>query len=422
MIVRDLTRQLIEKIDYGKIIILKGARQTGKTTVLKEIQHFLDKKSKESFYIAADTDFENKIFKSPEHFLVYLNARKDWTDELYLLIDEFQYINNAGQFLKILYDKHKDFKFIVSGSSSLEITKNSEFLTGRKISLLLRRISFYEFLNFKNKKLLNQLMNSEISEWKINYDVNQTTFESLFAEYSSFGAYPEILTTRNKKKKVDLLNELILTYLQKDVAGFLKVGNTGAFNRLVKILVQESGRLLSKSSLSSVVGISQNTLNHYLDILEGTYVFEFIPPFFTNIRKETSKMKKILVQDFGFSVALNDKIISVYDDFDGWDAETSAGLAIRNALPENKLFHYRTISKSEIDFVLKVNDKFVPIEVKFRNKIKYPIAFENFIRKYESLKPVVITKHFFENDDKVIFIPLPLVECYFRKKFAGKTD
>ena len=415
MIIRDLTHQLIEKIDYGKILILKGARQTGKTTVLKEIQLFLDKKGKHSFYIAADTDFENKIFKTPEHFLTYLNARKDLTEELYLLIDEFQYINNAGQFLKILYDQQKGFRFIVSGSSSLEITKNSEFLTGRKISLLLRRISFYEFLNFKNKKLLNQLMNTELSDWKIIYDVHQTTFESLFTEYSSFGAYPEILITRNLKKKTDLLNELILTYLQKDVAGFLKVGNTGAFNRLVKVLVQESGRLLNKSSLADVVGISQNTLNHYLDILEGTYVFEFLPPFFTNIRKETSKMKKILVQDLGFSVALTGKSIDVYDDFSGWDAETSAGLAIRNALPGNKLFYYRTISKSEIDFVLKVNDKLVPIEVKFRKKVKYPIAVENFIKKYECLKPVVITKHFFENNNNVVFLPLPLVECYFRK-------
>jgi len=142
--------------------------------------------------------------------------------------------------------------------------------------------------------------------------------------------------------------------------------------------------------------------------------FEFLPPFFTNIRKEVSKMKKIILQDMGFKVAFNNKISS-FDDLNRQEAETCAALAIRNALPNNKLYHYRTISKSEVDFILKVKDKYIPIEVKFRNKVQTPIVLKNFIKKYDCIKPVVITKHSLAETSNARFIPLPLVECFFNK-------
>lgn len=421
MIDREMISKLIEKINYDKILILKGARQTGKTTILKKIQEYLDKKGENTFYIAADMDFENKIFKSPQHLLLYLDGVTSWDDKLYLFIDEFQYIKNAGQFLKILFDSNKTLHFIISGSSSLEITKNSEYLTGRKISSLLRRVSFSEFLNFKNNKLSSQLINSTLSELHIIYDVHQTLLESLYTEYSAFGAYPEILMVKDPKRKIEILQELISTYLQKDVAGFLKISNSGAFNKLVKILMQESGQLLNKSSLSGVVGISLNTMNHYLDILEGTYVFEFIPPFFTNVRKEVSKMRKIIVQDFGFNVAMNHKQFHSFDDFTGQEAETAAALAIRHALPDNSLYHYRTIAKSEIDFIIQIQNKYLPVEVKFRSKINHTIAFENFTAKYDCLKPLLITKDLFQDDNHRSCVPLPLLEHFLRKKVDDFT-
>ena len=417
MIDRDMISKLIDKIGYDKILILKGARQTGKTTVLKKIQEYLDKKGENTFYIAADMDFENKIFKSPEHFLFYLEGVTSWNDKLYLFIDEFQYIKNAGQFLKILFDSNDKLHFIVSGSSSLEITKNSEYLTGRKISSVLQRVSFCEFLKFKNKQLFSQLMNSKLNKWPLIYDVHQTLLESLFTEYSAFGAYPEILTVKDPSRKVELLEELITTYLQKDVAGFLKISNTGAFNKLVRILLQESGQLMNKTSLANVVGISLNTMNHYLDILEGTYVFEFLPPFFTNVRKEVSKMRKIIVQDFGFNVAMNHKQLHSFDDLSGQEAETAAALAIRHAMPENILYHYRTISKSEIDFIMQVQDKYLPIEVKFRNKINHTVAFKNFTEKYDCLIPLLVTKDTFQYESNRTCVPLPLLELFLRKNF-----
>jgi predicted AAA+ superfamily ATPase len=417
-----MTEKLLEQINYNKILILKGARQTGKTTILKGIREHLDSQGKNTFYIAADMDFENKIFKSPEHLLLYLDGVTTWNDKLYLFIDEFQYIKNAGQFLKILFDSNKKLHLIISGSSSLEITKNSEFLTGRKLSSLLRRISFVEFLEFKNKRLSSQLLNSELSEWHIIYDVHQTSLELLYTEYSAFGAYPEILTIKGHKRKIEVLEELIATYLQKDVAGFLKISNTGAFNKLVRILTQETGQLLNKTSLAAVVGISLNTMNHYLDILEGTYVFEFIPPFFTNVRKEVSKMRKIILQDFGFNVAMNHKQLHSFDELTGQEAETAAALAIRHAMPKNKLYHYRTISKSEIDFIIQVQDRYQPLEVKFRSKIKHTIAFENFTAKYDCLKPILVTKDVFQDDKKRFCVPLPLLEHFLMKTFSPKTN
>ncbi len=420
MIEREMTKRIIELLDYDKIIILKGARQTGKTTILRQVKDYLENKKFRSFYISADSDFENIIFKTPEHFTTFLKSKVSWKNSLYLFIDEFQYIKQAGIFLKVLYDLNIGLKIIVSGSSTLEISKNSEFLTGRSISKILPRISFFEYLRYKNNLLHKQINNADITELTLIYEVNKNELETIYAEYFSFGAYPEILTTQNEKQKKELLQELVSIYLQKDVSHFLRVKNISGFNNLVKILLQESGNLLNKDSLAVTVRISINTLNHYLDILQGTFIFDFIPPFYTNIRKEVSKMKKIILQDFGFNVILNHRKINDYNSLSGFEAETMASLAIKNALPENKLYHYRTLNKAEIDFIIESSDGIItPLEVKFRGRVSLPSSFKNFREKYNCPKAIIATKELFKVDNDVYYIPLPLLEHFLRNETMG---
>lgn len=110
---------------------------------MDEIQAYLTRQGKTTFYISTDEDFDNSIFKTPQHFMVLLESEIDFSvAKVYVFIDEFQYINDAGRFIKVLHDKYRHkIQFIVSGSSSLEITKNSEFLTGRKIEFPIGHLS-----------------------------------------------------------------------------------------------------------------------------------------------------------------------------------------------------------------------------------------------------------------------------------------
>ncbi|KPA14734.1 ATPase [Candidatus Magnetomorum sp. HK-1] len=413
---RIIISEIQRVMDLEKVIILKGARQVGKTTIMEHLISQLEDQNKKTFYISADEDFDNSIFKTPHHFISFLESKICLDKEKsYVFIDEFQYIKEAGIFLKVLYDKYSPgIQFIVSGSSSLEITKNCEFLTGRKIEFHIHPISFQEYVSYKEPDIAKQLLVAyQYDRWKIIYDIHKNSLEILFAQYAQFGSYPEILTTPTNDLKKILLRELFSTYIQKDIIAFLRVENISAFNHLLKILCSEVSHMLNKDSLAKTLRISINTLNKYLDILEGTYVCAFLSPFHTNARKEVSKMKKIFLHDNGLKNYLLNRFPVHYNDLDGQDAENIAYTALRNHVYKEQLYYYRTLSKSEIDFIVDFGDVKLPIEIKFRKKVSnIPIAMVNFKKKHQTNRFIVVTKNDFYDSEDNLFIPLPLFEFY----------
>ena len=135
-----------------------------------------------------------------------------------------------------------------------------------------------------------------------------------FTEYLKFGGYPEVATTKKIDHKKIIIKELIATYIQKDISGFQKIENISGFNNLLKILINQSGNIVKKNELSNTLGLNYETINKYIDILKGTYVIDLVPPYFSNIRKEVSKMPKVYSLDFGFNRVLNNyNPITSYD-------------------------------------------------------------------------------------------------------------
>ena len=424
----QIERTIVAKIQKfmaaEKIIILKGARQVGKTTIMKYLKRQLDLQHKKTFYISADEDFDHSIFKTPQHFISVVESQLCLNDELsYVFIDEFQYIQKAGIFLKVLYDQYASkIQFIVSGSSSLEISKNSEFLTGRKIEFQIFPISFQEYVAYKSPDLARQLLSLpyHYDRWKILYDINQNNLEILFTQFTQFGSYPEILTTPTNEVKKVLLRELFSTYIQKDIIAFLRIENISAFNHLLKILCSEVSHMMNKNSLANALRISINTLNKYLYILEGTYVCAFLSPFHTNVRKEVSKMKKIFFNDNGLRNYLLNRFPLHYDDIDGQDAENLAYAALRDHIYQEQLFYFRTLSKSEIDFIVDLGEHKLPIEIKFRKKVTtIPIAMVNFKKNYHTNRFIVVTKNDFSESGENLFIPMPLFEFYLSHEITS---
>ncbi len=297
MIKREILPQILHWVGKEKILILKGARQVGKTTLLQQIIAEINKTkpSVPTVYLRADDTGNSQYLQSTATLEEYLKRNHGFPSRFaYVFIDEFQTIPNAGLFLKNIFDAHKGrLQLIVSGSSSLEITKNTEFLTGRSIDFDISRISFREYFNYENESDIQAIPLSRFDEVALFYKTYSGSMDLRFREYLAFGGYPEVITTVEHEDKKTILESIIKTYIEKDIAGFLNIENITGFNNLIRILADQIGNLVNLSEISTTTTLSRNTAEKYLDVLVGTYVFNLITPFYRNIRSELTKMPKV---------------------------------------------------------------------------------------------------------------------------------
>lgn len=418
MIQRTLEKNIKKWLFKEKILIIKGARQVGKTTLMKKIQNDLEKEGHKTLFFSIDQELTNPLFQDVQLLSKFL-ADQFQTGMGFLFLDEFQYIKEAGLFLKGLFDNLKGkVQIICSGSSSLEISKNSEFLTGRKLDFYLPTLTFLEVLSsdplfppIQQKFQIDD--NKNIADFMKMYGKN---LKKKLVDYIHFGGYPEIFLTSQLEDKETLLKSLISTYIQKDVSAFLKVENITAFNNLIRILSTQIGNLVNKSELGNTLNVTNATVDKYLNILQGTYVFDFVSPFFRNIRKELSKMPKVYVNDFGiYHCTAQNRMIADFDLLSGSLVENFVYLHLVQQFGSENVFFYRTIAKSEVDFILDLQGKHIPLEVKFRNTVKTNVALnmKHFFQNYPATPfAIVITKDLYYSDQKnnIYFIPVYMLD------------
>ncbi len=349
---RSVLSRLIEHLEEKEISILLGARQVGKTTLMRELQIHLISKKKiaedqiHSFNLDIFTDRE--IFLSQDNFINFLRERS--ADKfIYVFIDEVQRIENAGLFIKGVYDLGLPVKMILSGSSSLEIKdKISEPLTGRKKIFLITTLSFEEFVLARENKLnilKNTILRSE----------EKHRLQQYLNEYIVYGAYPRVALERDAEKKKELLGEIYSSYIEKDIAGFLKIKEPQIFSNLVKLLAFQNGQLCNTNSIAKNLNINQRTVEKYLYYLEQTYVIQKLAPFFSNPKKELVKMAKIYFSDTGI-------VNLLLGDFSNLETRKDKGEPLENfalnTLKEkmeiaDRINFWRTKSGVEVDFVIR---------------------------------------------------------------------
>ncbi len=414
IIKRELLDKVLPWLDERKIILIKGARQVGKTTLLYYLKDILEEQNKRVIYFSIDQEITNPIFKEPKLLINYLkNEYNIHNRSSYLILDEVQYIKSTGFFLKVLFDITKSYlNIIVSGSSTLRLSEDKEFLTGRKIEFLLTPFSFLEHLRAKSSFKYNLLW-KVTDRFKILSDFYKTYKEDLeqhFVDYINWGGYPEVVLHSQSEKRMLILKEIINTYIRKDVIDFLRIENVSGFNNLISILCSQIGNLVNKNELSNTLNLHSNTLNKYLDILEGTFIFSFLSPFYTNIRKELSKMQKVYLNNIGLLKQFTGIEYDRYLLINGKSIENFVYNNLRSTFDKGNIFFYRTISKSEIDFIVKSKDELIPVEVKFRQKPKVPISIKRFKDKYNNVKKtVVVTKNILREEKQVYFFPVILL-------------
>ncbi|PJA86614.1 MAG: hypothetical protein CO141_03830 [Candidatus Moranbacteria bacterium CG_4_9_14_3_um_filter_42_9] len=415
MIKREILSDILHWIGKEKILILKGARQVGKTTILRQIIADIQKKDKDSAiaYLRADDKENSQIFQSTATLEEYLKRTHGFPAKfVYLFIDEFQVIDDAGLFLKNIFDKYRDrLQIIVSGSSSLEITKNTEFLTGRSIDFDIQRISFREYFNYENKSGIKPIPLKNFAELELFYKTFSDKIDIHFKEYLAFGGYPEVITTLENQDKETILNSIVKTYIEKDIAGFLKVENVTGFNNLVKILSAQIGNLVNLSEVSNTTTLSRNTAEKYLAILIGTYVFHLVTPFYKNIRSELSKMPKVYALDIGLRNYFTRSLDSD-NRLNGGVVENFVYLHLLHQYKKEYIHFYRTIGGAEIDFVIEGAENNILLgEVKYGAKAKVPVAIKNFVERYPNsvAQKIIFTKNTLRQEaDGIIFLPVSL--------------
>jgi len=371
-----ITRSLLPllKESYAKsekIIIIYGARQTGKTTLSNDFLAQIESENKPSAFkvlkVNADELRYVDVLSSRD-----LNKMKLLTSGYDLLfIDEAQRIPEIGINLKILHDSLPNLRLIVTGSSSLDLAnKVKEPLTGRTSTFNLYPISLMELSTIYNAFEMQE----KLEEWMI------------------FGLYPDIINQPSAAMKEKYLRELSGAYLYKDIIAISQIRNSQKIHDLLKLLAFQIGSEVSVNELAKQLGMSQETVNSYIDLLEQSFIIFRLSGFSRNLRKEVSKRNKIYFWDCGVRNAIinNFSLLSMRNDQGSlWEnfiiAERLKASGYRQRYVSS--YFWRTYTGAELDYVEEKSGQLFAYEIKYKKQnAKAPKAWiENYSSNFQCI-------------------------------------
>lgn len=372
-IIRDLTLKLKSFLQTDEILLLIGARQAGKTTILHQIEDILKRQNQFCHFLdLEDPDYLSLLNQSPKNLFKIFPF--DIKKKSFLLIDEIQYLDNPSNFLKYFYDRYQGkIKIIASGSSAFYLDKKfKDSLAGRKKIFYVLTLCFREFLRFKQEEKLSNInfRNLTLSEKeKIIY---------YWQEYSVYGGYPRVVLA-DLKEKQDILKDIAYSYIKKDIYE-ANIRQDEIFYKLFKILASQTGNLVNASELSLTLGVSKSSIDNYLYVMQKSFHIHLISPFFKNVRKEITKMPKIYFLDLG----LRNFFLKNFQTF---QQREDKGALLENAFFRQLIEKYdfedinfwRTVQKNEVDFIVKEKLAFeVKVQPKMFKKKNYKLFFENY--------------------------------------------
>jgi len=349
---RTIQADIIQNFFKGKAIVIYGARQVGKTTLIKDIQkQYLDS----SVYLNCD---------EPDIRAVLTNATSTALgayigDKRIVFLDEAQRVKNIGITLKLIVDNFSDVQVVATGSSSFDLSNEiSEPLTGRKREYQLFPLSIGELMagqSWMEKKRLLELR-------------------------MVYGMYPEICR-KNAEDAVEVLKEITRSYLFKDILQFHDIKYPEILEKLLQSLALQIGHEVSYTELAGHLGIDKVTVSNYIQLLEKGFVIFRLRPFQRNLRNELKKLRKIFFVDLGIRNAL-------INNFNPLDLRQDAGFLWENFMISERIkyhYHYRnhiqwyfwrTHQQQEIDYIEDVQGVLFGFEFKWRDqKYRPPKAF-----------------------------------------------
>ncbi len=384
---RDVLSELKNHLEKKEISLIVGPRQAGKTTLMNELVLLLKNPAKRTVFLSLDNDSDKKFFGAQAELIkrVELEIGKQG----FVFIDEIQRLENAGLFLKGVYDRDLPYKFIVSGSGSLELKeKIHESLAGRKRIFEVNPVGFLEFVNFKTDYRYENKLNDF-------FDIGKDQAMMFLNEYLNFGGYPRVILESRADEKNKTIGDIFRSCVEKDMLSLLDIDRPEAFSLMIKIIAAQTGQILNYSQLANQAGLSFAPLKKYLWYAQKTFSIKEIRPYFTNKQKEITKSPVIYFYDLGlrnYSLDVMGRLADpqglsfVFQNF------------VLNALQKEikdsaaTINFWRTLGGAEVDFVINRGGEVVPVEVKYSD-LKSPVlgkSLISFIDKYNPKEARVI--------------------------------
>ena len=380
---REILNKIKKVIDRDEFIILVGARQTGKTSLLFLIKEFYEKKGVEASYFNLENPEHLKILNDHPFNIFDLLPKRP--AKQIVLIDEIQYLADPSNFLKLLYDdRRKEIKIIATGSSSFYMDRKfKDSLVGRKFIFNIYPLNFNEFLEFNGETEM-----AEAKPAKKLTSYYQTKLLKLWEQYIIYGGYPKVALAREEELKKILIEDIGSSYIKKDA---LEAGikNTEKYYALIKILAGQTGQLMNSQELANTLNIAHKTVEEYLYIMARSYQLAFIRPFYKNLRKELTKMPKAYFYDLGLRNFF-------LDDFSSLDKRPDKGAYLENLVfteflkrgdSLDKIKYWRTQDKKEVDFIIGRE----AYEIKYNLKRKAS-GYKKFIEQYPEIKFSMVSR------------------------------
>ena len=365
MIKRKLEEVLKNRLFSGKALILLGARQVGKTTLLNDLMSVRS----DCLWLNGDELDIQKMFESTSAD----RLRSQFGNSKIVVIDEAQRIKDVGLRLKLITDQIKDIQLIATGSSAFELANEvNEPLTGRKWQYQMFPLSFSEMVQhhglIKEKRLLPQRL--------------------------IYGYYPEVVTSNGQEKQV--LKQLTDAYLYKDILAWENIKHPDKLLTLLRALAYQVGSQVSFNELGNTCSMDSKTVEKYITLLEQCYVIFRLPSFARNLRNELKTSRKIYFYDNGIRNAL-------IADFTLPELRQDIGQLWENFVISERMkyltyneiwantYFWRTKQQQEIDYLEESDGRILACEIKWNPKVKVKLS-ETFRNAYPNTDFVVINQ------------------------------
>ena len=327
---RELATVILEAEKFFSVITVTGPRQSGKTTLIRNLFSHLP------YYSLENLDVRSFAMNDPVAFLEqHIEG---------MILDEVHNTPHLLSYIQEIVDNHPERRFILSGSSQFAMLKSvTQSLAGRS--------AVFELLPFSYKELINLIEGKSI---------DNVIFE---------GFYPAVCVGKNQPKF--MYPAYVKTYLEKDVRDLLQIKDIMQFQTFLKLCVGRIGSLFNASELSNEVGVSSNTISSWLSVLQASYIITLLPPYFDNRRKRLTKTPKIYFTDTGLACYLlgieqqdqlsRDKMRGLL--FENFIVMEAIKYRLNNGKASNAFF-YRDSHQNEVDLILKTPEGIKAFEIK----------------------------------------------------------
>lgn len=352
---RTIQKQVEKALFKGKILVIYGARQVGKTTLVREILRKFPEKSE---YFNCDEPDIRAAFteKTSTEIKAFIGNKK------IVVLDEAQRVKNIGLTLKLIADNFPEIQIVATGSSSFDLSNEiAEPLTGRKIEFHLYPFSMEELGQVFSQLELNRLLEQRMI----------------------FGMYPEIALGGAEAGRN--LKNLASSYVYKDILQYQGIKNPEILEKLLQALALQVGNEVSYNELAGLVGVNKNTIASYIRILESAFIIFRLGPWSRNLRSELKKLRKIYFFDSGIRNAL-------INNLNPLDLRTDVGALWENFILSERIkfngnssrdanmYFWRTLQGHEIDYLEEEGGKISGYEFKWKkDKFKKP---KDFLKAY----------------------------------------